>query len=69
MCLERSGRGNGTFEGVSALGEKRNDGDTGVSSDDGNVLFLGIGVFQFGNKSRGPDNIQSGNSKQSTINP
>ena len=49
---------------MAGLGDQWNDGDTGVSTNDGDVLVGWISAFDFGNEAGGTDNVESGDTKQ-----
>ena len=44
--------------------EKRNDGNTGVTSNNDNVLINWVGLLDLGNESGSADNIESGNTEE-----
>lgn len=50
--------------GMVGLGEERDDGDTGVATDNGDVLVLGVGALDLGNESGGTDNIEGGDTEE-----
>ena len=50
--------------GVVGLGEERDDGDTGVASDNGDVLVGWVGLLDLGDESRGTDDIEGGDTEQ-----
>ncbi len=50
---------------VAGLGDKRDNGYAGVSTDDSNVLIAGVGALDFGNESRGTDDIEGGDTEES----
>ena len=50
--------------GVVALGEEGNDGDTGVATDDGDALVLGVGALDLGDEAAGTDNIKGGDTEE-----
>lgn len=50
---------------ASDLGEKRKNGDTAVTSNNGDLEFSGLSTNQFRNKGGGTDNVESGNTKDS----
>jgi hypothetical protein len=50
--------------GVVALGEKRDDGDTGVTTNDGDVLVLGVGALDLGDEAAGTDDIEGGDTEE-----
>lgn len=56
--------GVGAQVGVSALAEERDDGDTGVSTDDGDLLVLGVSLLNLRNEAAGADNVQGGDAKE-----
>jgi hypothetical protein len=49
---------------VVGLGKQRDDGDTGVSTNDGDVLIRRIGLLHLGDEARRTDNIQSGHTEE-----
>lgn len=50
--------------GVGALGEERDDGDTGVATNDGDVLVLGVGILELGDEAAGADNVEGGDTEE-----
>lgn len=50
--------------GVVGLGEKGNNGDTGVTSDDGHVLVGWVGGLDLGDESGSTDDIEGGDTEQ-----
>lgn len=50
--------------GVARLRQQRDDGDTGVATDDGDLLARGVGVLDLGDEARGTDNVQGGDTEQ-----
>lgn len=50
--------------GVTGLGQQRNDGDTRVTTDDGDLLGGGVGALNLGDEARGTDNVQGGDTEQ-----
>lgn len=50
--------------GDAGLGEKGNDGNTRVTSDDGDVGVLGLRSLDLGQKGGRPDNVEGGDTKQ-----
>ena len=46
-----------------ALAEQRDDGDTAVATDDGDVLVLGVGVLDLADEARGTDDIEGGDTE------
>lgn len=52
------------LEVVAGLGEERDDGGTGVATDDGDVLVGGVGVADLGDEARGADNVEGGDTKE-----
>ena len=50
--------------GVVGLGEKGHDGDTGVTTDDGDVLVGRVGLLDFRNEAGGADNVEGGDTEQ-----
>lgn len=50
--------------GVVGLREERDDGDTGVATNDGDVLVLGVGALDLGNESGGTDNVEGGDTEE-----
>lgn len=50
--------------GVVALAEERNDGDTRVTADDGNLLVLGVGALDLGDEAASSDNVEGGDTEQ-----
>ncbi len=55
----------GAQVGVAALAEERNDGDTGVATDNGDVLILGVGALDGGDEAASADNIEGGDTEES----
>lgn len=53
----------GALERVARLGEKRDDGGTGVAADDGDVLVGWVGVVDLGDEARGADNVEGGDTE------
>jgi hypothetical protein len=49
---------------VVGLGQKGDDGDTGVTTDDGDLLSGGVGALDLGDEARGADDVQSGNTEE-----
>lgn len=47
-----------------ALAEERDDGDTGVASDNGDVLIGGVGALELGDEARGADDVEGGDTKE-----
>lgn len=54
----------GAQVGVVALGEERDDGDTRVATDNGDVLVLGVGTLDLGDEARGTDNVEGGDTEE-----
>ena len=50
--------------GVAGLRQKRNDGDTGVATDDGDLLASGVGLLDLGDEARGADDVQGSHTEQ-----
>ena len=50
--------------GVVGLGQKGNNGHTGVTADNGDLLAGGVGLLDLGDEARGADNVQGGNTEQ-----
>lgn len=50
--------------GVVALAEKRDDGDTGVATDDGNVLVSGVGTLELRDEAGGAHDVEGGDTEQ-----
>jgi hypothetical protein len=50
--------------GVVGLREERDDGDTRVTTNDGDVLILGVGALELGNESGSTDNIEGGDTEE-----
>jgi len=50
---------------VGRLREERDDGDTGVTSNNDNVLINWVGLLDLGNESGSADNVKSGNTEES----
>lgn len=50
--------------GVARLRQQRNNGDTRVTTDNGDLLGGGVGVLDLGDEARGTDNVQGGDTKQ-----
>ena len=46
------------------LGQEGNNGDTRVTTDDGDLLIGGIGALDLGNEARSPDDIEGGDTKE-----
>lgn len=55
----------GTFDvGVVGLGEEGDDGDTGVTTDNGNLLVGGVGALELGDEARSTDNVKGGDTEE-----
>jgi hypothetical protein len=52
------------LEVVAGLGEEGNDGGTGVTANDGDVLGGGVGVLDLGDEARGTDNVEGGDTEE-----
>ena len=50
--------------GVVGLGEEGDDGHTGVATNDGDLLAVGVGLLDLGDEARGADNVEGGNTEQ-----
>lgn len=50
--------------GVAGLGEERDDGDTRVTTDDGDDLVAGVGLLELGDEARSTDNVQGGDTEE-----
>lgn len=50
--------------GVVRLREERDDGDTGVATNDGDVLVLGVGSLDLGDESGSTDNVEGGDTEE-----
>lgn len=50
--------------GVAGLGDQRNDGDTGVAANDGDVLISRVGSLDLGDEARGTDDIEGGDTEE-----
>jgi hypothetical protein len=51
-------------EALAGLGQKGDDGGTGVTANNGDVLGGGVRVLDLGDEARGADNIEGGNTEQ-----
>lgn len=51
------------LEVVARLGEKRDDGSTGVTTNNDNVLRGGVGALELGDEARGTDDVESGDTE------
>lgn len=49
---------------MAALAEERDDGDTGVTTNDGDILVLGVGVLKLADESAGANDIEGGNTEE-----
>jgi hypothetical protein len=49
---------------VGGLREERNDGDTGVTTNNGDVLIDGVGALELAHESRGTNDIQGGDTEE-----
>lgn len=47
-----------------ALGEKGDDGDTGVTTDDGDGLISGVGLLDLGDEAGSADDIEGGDTEE-----
>lgn len=56
--------GVGAQVGVAALAEQRDNGDTRVATDDGDVLVDGVGALDLGDEAAGADNVEGGNTEE-----
>lgn len=55
----------GTFDvGVVGLGEERDDGDTGVTTNNGDLLVGGVGTLELGDEARGTDDVKGGDTEE-----
>lgn len=52
---------------LRSLAEDRDNGDTRVTTDDGDVDVLGVGVLDLTQESGGSDDIEGGNTEQSLL--
>jgi hypothetical protein len=52
------------LEVVARLRQERDNGCTGVTTDDGDVLAGGVGVLQLGDKAGSADNIEGGDTEE-----
>ena len=50
--------------GVVGLGKERDDGDTGVTTDDGDELVGGVGLLDLGDEAGSTDNVKSGDTEE-----
>ena len=50
--------------GVLALGEEGNDGDTGVTTDNGDGLISGVGLLDLGDEAGSADDIEGGDTEK-----
>ena len=50
--------------GVAGLGEKRDNGHTGVTTDDSDGLVGGVGLLDLGDEARGTDNVKGGDTEE-----
>lgn len=50
--------------GVVGLGQERDDGHTGVATDDGDLLVGRVGGLDLGDEARGTDDIKSGDTEE-----
>lgn len=50
--------------GVVGLGEEGNDGDTRVTTDNGDDLVGGVGVLELGDEARSTDDVKSGDTEE-----
>lgn len=50
--------------GVLALGEEGNDGDTGVTTNDGDGLISGVGLLDLGDEAGCADDIEGGDTEE-----
>lgn len=50
--------------GVVGLREQRNDGDTGVTTDNGDELVGGVGLLDLRDEAGGTDNVQRGDTEE-----
>ena len=51
------------LEVVARLGEERDDGSTGVTTNDDNVLRGGVGALELRDEARGTDNVKGGDTE------
>lgn len=49
---------------VAGLRKQRNDGDTGVTTDDGNLLGGGVGALDLGDEAGGTDDVEGGDTEE-----
>lgn len=54
----------GAQVGVAALAEERDDGNTGVATDNGDVLILGVSALDGGDEAAGADNVKGGDTEE-----
>lgn len=54
-------------EGVAGLGEKGNDGDTRVTTDDGDLGILDRDLLDLRDEAGGTDNIEGGDTEESVV--
>lgn len=52
---------------LASLAQKRDNGDTGVSTDDSDVDVLGVGVLDLAEESRGSDDVEGGDTEESLL--
>lgn len=52
---------------LAGLAQERDDGDARVSTDDGDVDVLGVGVLDLAEESRGPDDVEGGDTEESLL--
>lgn len=49
---------------IAGLGQKRDDGSTGVATNDGDVLVSGVGSLDLGDEAGGADDIEGGDTEE-----
>lgn len=49
---------------MGALAEEGNDGDTGVTTDNGDVLVDGVGLLDLGDEAGGTDDVEGGDTEE-----
>lgn len=54
----------GAQVGVRALGEERDDSDTGVATNDGNVLVLGVSALDLGDEAGSANDVEGGDTEE-----
>ena len=56
--------GSAVNAGVVGLGEERDNSDTRVTTDDGDVLVAGVGLLDLRDEARGTDNVKGGDTEE-----